>query len=236
MTWPTDGVDAAVTRSNGEVCDADDFNDQNTQIRGLQTWLGDGDGELIGDDSNPAHGPGGLSSPVADGGDAIVLASKSTFSSGNLISVVNGRDQNPLEVLTVDFAGYIDAEGLSVDADGVLASPGVRNKVQTVTSSGGEIEVDCRDGLTVTHTLTEDTEVQEPTNAEDGMRLTFIFRGSGSTKDVDFVLLSSGGVGGSTSFPVEVSSSEAFIIDLQYDATLGLWLEVSSNLCTVAVV
>ncbi len=174
MTWPTDGVDAAVTRSNGEVCDADDFNDQDTQIRGLQTWLGDGDGELIGDDSNPAHGPGGLASPVADGGDAITLASKSTYTSGNLISVVNGRDQNPLEVLTVDSAGYIDAEGLSVDADGVLASPGSRNEIQTVTSNSNAVAVDCQDGFTVYHELTENTTIGEPSNAEDGMRLLFI--------------------------------------------------------------
>lgn len=236
MTWPTDGVDAAVVRSNGEIADADDFNNQDTQIRGIQTWLGDGDGELIGDDSNPAHGPGGLSSPVADGGDAIVLASKSLYTSGTLVSVVNGRDQNPREVFSVDYEGYIDAEGVSVDADGVLADPGVRNKVQTVTSSSGEIDVNCQDGLTVAHTLTEDTEVQEPTNAENGMCLTFIFRGSGSNKDVDFALLSAGGFGGTTSFPVEVSSSEALIIEFQYDSTLDMWLEKYSNLCTVAAV
>lgn len=232
MAWPTDGVDQATTRSNGEIADADDFNDQDSQIRDIQGWLGDGDAELIGDDGAAAHGPSGLASPVADGGTAVKLAAKGDFTSGKLFSVGDNNDASYSEKASIDYAGRFTSEGFGVTADGALANPGHRDAVQTVTSSSGSISVDCRDGFVVYHELTEDTEVQAPTNPENGAELTFIIKGAGY--DIDFAK-GSKDFWFESAFPMAVAASEHVVVKFIYESSLGAWIEEWSNLVTTGI-
>jgi hypothetical protein len=57
----------------------------------------------------------------------------------------------------------------------IKVDAGVVNETQTVTSSGNEVDVDCSAGQNVLHTLTENTEVQNPIRTAAGQVLRFIF-------------------------------------------------------------
>lgn len=104
--WPT-SIDATLTRVNGvDIIDDDDFNYQDEQFRVIQAWLGI-NGDFIGDDATAAHGPGGVASPIADGGIAFTIAAKKDFTSGKLLSIVDNYDAAASEKVYVDFDGLI---------------------------------------------------------------------------------------------------------------------------------
>lgn len=234
MTWPDDGVDAVVTRIDGDLIPAADFNNQDSQIRGIQEWLGDGNGELLGDDGIPAHGPGGLASSTASGGTAVKLAAKKDYSSGKLLSVGDALDVAYSEKFSIDFSGKISSDGLHVSVDGALADPGNRDTVQTVISGGNTVGIDCRNGFVVYHKLTENTVVQVPSHPTNGAELTFIIKGSGSlTIDFDY-----GGAGTfwyESAFPMAVGSLKHLVVKFIYELTLGGWIEEWSNLVTTGI-
>jgi hypothetical protein len=69
----------------------------------------------------------------------------------------------------------------------VRVTGGVANAVQTVYSSGGSLQIDCSQGLNVTHTLSENTTVAPPTIGTAGAVLNFvIFQGPSSSYTIDF--------------------------------------------------
>lgn len=234
MAWPDDGVDGAVIKVDGDLIPASDFNDQDLQIRSIQGWLGDGNGELVGNDGTPAHGPGGLASPVADGGTAVKLAAKEDYTSGKLLSVGDNNDGAFSEKFSVNYRGEILSQGLDVTQDGAIAYPGHCDTIQTVTSNGNKVNVNCRNGFVVYHALTENTEVQAPSNPTNGAELTFVVKGSGS-RTIDFGY---GGVGEfwfTSAFPMAVGSLEHLVVKFIYESTLGRWIEEWSNLVTTGI-
>lgn len=119
--WPT-ATDAALTRVNGaDIVEDDDFNYPDKQIRRIQAWLG-ANGEIIGDDGTAARGPGGLASPIADGGTAITLAAKKDFTAGKILSVGDNNDVAYSEKLAVDFEGKITGAGIRLGATVAVTS------------------------------------------------------------------------------------------------------------------
>ena len=120
--WPG-STDAALTRTNlVDIVDADDFNYPDEQIRSLQDWLGDGQGELIGDTGTAADGAGGIVSPVADGGVAFTLAARADFTGGKLLSIVDNYDAAAAELLALSHSGTLTTVGLDLSAGVTVTS------------------------------------------------------------------------------------------------------------------
>ena len=77
--------------------------------------------------------------------------------------------------------GEIDTYIERGSAGVVRVTGGVANALQTVQSIGGAIAIDCAKGLSVVHTLSENTTVWPPANATSGVVLNVIvFQGTGS--------------------------------------------------------
>lgn len=225
--WPT-SVDSDIPdKLDGDVVEPEDFNYPDSQIITIQAWLGE-DEDLIGNDGTSAHGPGGLVSPIADGGVAVKLAAKEDYTSGKLLSVGDDNDATYSEKFAIDYSGKIASDGLDVTADGALADPGHRDTVQAVTSASNEVEVDCRDGFVVYHYLTENTEVQAPSNSTNGAELTFIIRGNASNT-VTFETQVTDGFWWNSAFPINVGSGYDLVVKFIYEATLYGWIEEWSN-------
>lgn len=114
--WPG-ATDATLTRVNlVDIVDADDFNYQDAQVRGIQGWLGDGKGEIIGDNGVSADGVGGALSPIASGGNAFTIAAKANYTSGKLLRILNDYDGTPSEEASVDFEGKAVFAGVQLGA------------------------------------------------------------------------------------------------------------------------
>jgi len=111
-----DSVDTAygsgAPRVDGaDVVYDDDYNFPDIQIRNIQTYLGT-TGQLIGH-GLAAKGPGGIVSPVADGGGVkgIRLALRAAFSTGDLLSVGDAYDAVYTEKMRLGPAGILWALG-----------------------------------------------------------------------------------------------------------------------------
>jgi hypothetical protein len=118
--WPT-SVDTPKVVVDGDWIYATHFTYQDGQNRAVQTWLGE-DGDLIGEGATSAQGPGGLASPVADGGTAVTLAAKADFTSGKLLSIGDNYDTAYSEKASVDFEGKAVFAGIQLGATTAVTS------------------------------------------------------------------------------------------------------------------
>jgi hypothetical protein len=118
--WPT-SVDAARVVVDQDTIYPGDFNFQDGQIRAIQGWLGV-DGDLIGEGGTSTQGPGGLASPIADGGTAVTLAAKADFTSGKLLSIGDNYDTAYSEKASVDFEGKAVFAGIQLGATTAVTS------------------------------------------------------------------------------------------------------------------
>lgn len=103
--WPA-ALDGVQIRTDFvDLVDDDDFNYPDAQVRRVQTWLGI-TGELLGD-GIAGEGPGGMVSPVADGGAAIgfQFAVRAPYALGDLLSVGDAYDTAYTEKMRLDNAG-----------------------------------------------------------------------------------------------------------------------------------
>jgi len=125
--WPV-SVDNVVTRTDlVNTVWADDFNYPDEQIRTIQSWLGE-DGDLIGDDGTVTHGPGGMVSPVADGGVAFKLAARAAYTSGKLLSVGDDEDVLYVEKFAIESTGLLSVAGVVNYEALVTADDDIPNK------------------------------------------------------------------------------------------------------------
>lgn len=111
-----DSVDTAYGSGSARVDGVDivyddDYNFPDIQIRNIQTYLGT-TGQLIGQ-GIAAKGPGGLVSPLADGGGVkgIRLALRAAFSTGDILSVGDNYDAAYTEKMRLGPAGILWALG-----------------------------------------------------------------------------------------------------------------------------
>ncbi|MHC4575761.1 MAG: hypothetical protein ACYS76_16855 [Planctomycetota bacterium] len=118
--WPT-SVDTPKVVADGETIYATHYTYQDGQIRAIQTWLGE-DGDLIGEGATSAQGPGGLASPIADGGTAVTLAAKADFTSGKLLSIGDNYAAAYSEKASVDFEGKAVFAGIQLGATTAVTS------------------------------------------------------------------------------------------------------------------
>jgi hypothetical protein len=118
--WPT-SVDAARVVVDQDTIYPGDFNFQDGQIRAIQGWLGV-DGDLIGEGGTSTQGPGGLASPIADGGTAVTLAAKADYTSGKLLSIGDNYDAAYSEKASVDFEGKAVFAGVQLGATTAVTS------------------------------------------------------------------------------------------------------------------
>jgi hypothetical protein len=121
MAYPTtDGpkaVDVPVVRTNlVHTVIGNDFNYHDGQARTIQSWLGwsSGAGCFIGDNGDTSDGPGGMVSPVADGGVAFTFAAHEDYTSGKLASFGDDYDGVYSEKVSIDYAGSIVANALTL--------------------------------------------------------------------------------------------------------------------------
>lgn len=104
---------------------------------------------------------------------------------GYCVQDANGSERGRLNLKT-SINGSSTAI-LQIDDRGSRAQKGGHiDSVQTPTSSAGAVAVDCEDGLTVVHTLTEDTTIGAPSNASDGAVLSFTFIQDSTDRTVGF--------------------------------------------------
>ena len=110
--WPG-AVDAGITRVDlVNTVWADDFNYPDDQITTAQLWLGAAHGDLIGDDGTVTHGPGGMVSPIADGGTAFKFAARDAYTGGKLFSVGDDEDLGYVEKFVIESTGLLSVVGL----------------------------------------------------------------------------------------------------------------------------
>ena len=70
---------------------------------------------------------------------------------------------------------------------GILAVGGVASDIQPLTSDFGTLQIDCAQGLTVTHTLSENTMVLTPLKPASGAMITLVvFQPFASSHSIDF--------------------------------------------------
>jgi hypothetical protein len=86
-----------------------------------------------------------------------------------------------------DSATGIGDVQLSRGGPGILAVGGIASKVQSIASVGGRLEFDCSKGLTMLHSLSENTTVQDPLNPVPGAVINFsILQPAGTGHTVAF--------------------------------------------------
>lgn len=70
---------------------------------------------------------------------------------------------------------------------GILSVEGIATKLQSLPSSGGSLAIDCSQGLTVLHSLTESTSVQVPSNPVPGAVLSLsVFQPPSTSHAISF--------------------------------------------------
>lgn len=152
--WPG-AVDPLEPRSDFvDWAYADDFNYNDTRIVDLQNMLGDGVGEVIGELAASNEGPGGLASPVADGGVALKLAAKNTFTSGDILQVLDGGLAGTVKA-KLNYAGLLwslagfDASSSLIVPYGALPAAGTQGRLQWDTATPGLVVDDGADWVPV---------------------------------------------------------------------------------------